>query len=199
MSYFNKLINKGLISDYPSFLKDNVHYEVLMGSIAYGVNTDISDIDIYGFCIPPKLWIFPHSFGYIHNFGKKPKDFGQFQKHHILDKNDGKEYDIVIYNIVKYFQLCMENNPNMVDSLFVPERCVLHSSNIGNHVRENRKLFLSKKSWHTFKGYAFSQLHKVKTKKYQGLEDIQNFEESHNIPKETTYDDVLKEISLRGL
>jgi hypothetical protein len=58
----------------------------------------------------------------------------------------------------------MENNPNMIDSLFVPERCVLHSTEIGNMVRENRKLFLHRGCWHKFKGYAFSQLHKMRTK-----------------------------------
>ena len=145
-------------------MKNNVHYECIMGSVAYGVSNDTSDIDVYGFSMPPKHILFPYQHGYIVGFGKKPDGFDQFQKHHIKDKSRQKEYDITIYNIVRFFNLCMENNPNMVDSLFVPTSCVLHSTQIGEHVRNNRKLFLSKRVYHKFKGYAFSQLHKMKNK-----------------------------------
>lgn len=62
----------------------------------------------------------------------------------------------------------MDNNPNMIDSLFTPEFCVLHITKIGTMVRENRKLFLHKGSWHKFKGYAYSQLHKMTTKEPDG-------------------------------
>jgi len=163
-SIFDMLCSKQLIREYPSHMKNNVHYEVIMGSTAYGVADDTSDMDIYGFCMPPKHILFPYENGHIVGFGKKPENFKQFQQHHIIDKNVGKEYDISIYNIVKFFNLCMENNPNMVDALFVPTRCVLHSTNIGEHVKDNRKMFLSKRVWHKFKGYAFSQLHKMKSK-----------------------------------
>jgi predicted nucleotidyltransferase len=138
-----------------------------MGSVAYGVSSDDSDIDVYGFCIPKKDVIFPHLQGEILGFGRQVKRFNQWQEHHILDKDSGKEYDCSIYNIVKYFQLVMENNPNMIDSLFTPDRCVLHITKIGTMVRENRKLFLCKKAWHTFKGYAYSQSHKANLKQPQ--------------------------------
>jgi predicted nucleotidyltransferase len=84
--------------------------------------------------------------------------------HHIKVPEWNKEYDVTIYSIVKFFQLCMENNPNMVDSLFLPRRCVLHSTAIYEHVRDNRRLFLHKGSWHKFRGYAYSQMAKVKNK-----------------------------------
>jgi uncharacterized protein len=157
------LTSKGLITP-PSFLKNNVHYEVMMGSIAYGCSNDASDIDIYGFGIPPKDVIFPHLGGHIQGFGKQIQKFEQFQQHHVIDKDTNKEYDLSIYNIVKYFQLCMENNPNMIDSLFVPRRCILHSTRVGEMIRESRNIFLHKGAWHKFKGYAFSQLHKCKNK-----------------------------------
>lgn len=35
-------------------------YETIMGSVAYGVNTDTSDFDTVGFCIPNKDIVFPH-------------------------------------------------------------------------------------------------------------------------------------------
>jgi len=71
------------------------------------------------------------------------------------------EYDFAVYGIVKYFQLCMENNPNMIDSLFVPQTCVIHSTQIGVLMRERRKMFLHKGSWHKFKGYAYAQMNKI--------------------------------------
>jgi len=58
----------------------------------------------------------------------------------------------------------MENNPNMVDSLFTPQECVLHCTKIGNMVRDKRKMFLHKGSWHKYKGYAYNQLHKMDSK-----------------------------------
>lgn len=144
------------------YVNNSIHYEVMTGSESYGVSSNSSDIDVVGFCIPPKKIIFPHLNGEIPGFGKPGLRFEQFQNHHI--KHDQKEYDITIFSIVKFFQLCMDNNPNMIDSLFVPVRCILSSTQIGNLVRENRKLFLHKGCWHKFKGYAYSQLHKIKTK-----------------------------------
>jgi len=166
-SLVDRLCKKGLINP-PGFLAMNVHYEVIMGSIAYGVSSDNSDMDIYGFAIPPKYMIFPHLIGEISGFGKQTNRFEQYQQAHIECKDERKEYDLQIYSIVKYFQLCMDNNPNMIDSLFVPQRCVLHSTAIGNLVRENRRMFLHKGCWHKFKGYAYSQMHKMDTKKPEG-------------------------------
>ena len=168
MTTTEALTKKGLIQP-PRYVLANIQYETLTGSVAYGVaNTgdqeEISDWDIYGFCIPFKDMIFPHLKGEISGFGRQQQRFEQYQKHGIKDVTTGKEYDLTIYSIVKFFQLCMENNPNMIDSLFTPQRCVLYSSQVANLMREHRKLFLCKKSWFKFKGYSYSQLHKLKNK-----------------------------------
>ena len=122
-------------------------------------------MDVYGFCIPDRADVFPHTIGQIQGFGNQIQGFKQYQQHHIIDKSalggKGQEYDFTIYGIIKYFQLCMENNPNMIDSLFVPRRCVIYSTQVGELVRETRKAFLHKGAWHKFKGYAYSQLHKA--------------------------------------
>lgn len=159
----NELQSRGLIHP-PPWLSSTTHYLCQMGSVAYGVSGNDSDSDIYGICIAPKEIIFPHLAGEIFGFGKQTKRFDQWQEHHIKDENSGKEYDFQIYNIVKYFDLALQNNPNIVDALFVPERCVLHCSAVGNIVRENRKLFLHKGCWHKFRGYAYSQMHKMAIK-----------------------------------
>ena len=84
MSIVDKLTSRGLITP-PPHLKNNIHYECLMGSIAYGCSNDASDCDVYGFSIPPKDIIFPHINGYIIGFGRQPKKFEQYQQHGIID------------------------------------------------------------------------------------------------------------------
>ena len=179
-SVTQQLAARGLIRP-PGFLPTNVMYETLMGSVAYGVSSDSSDRDLYGFCIPPKDEIFPHLAGEIPGFGEPKKRFEQFQVAHIHDPSGaggkGVEYDLTIYGIVKYFSLCMECNPNMIDSLFTPEECVVHITSIGTMVRERRWLFLHKGCWPKFKGYAYAQLHKMRSKEPIGKrrETIEQF------------------------
>lgn len=146
----------------PSWLADNTSYLCMMGSRAYATEIkEDTDYDIYGWAIPPKVYIFPHSGGYIPDFSEERPTFEQFQQHHIEDKDADKEYDITVFNIVKYFNLLMENNPNVLESAFVPQNCILHSSNVAGLLRENRHIFLHKGLYYKYKGYAYSQLHKM--------------------------------------
>lgn len=160
-SIVSTLHSQGLIKP-PSFVISGMQYETIMGSEAYGVATDLSDKDIYGFFIPPKNYIFPHLDRKIIGFSTQIKSYDQFVEHHI--KYNNTEYDLTIFNIVKYFKLLMENNPNVLDSIFTREQCCIFKTKTANMVRENRQVFLSKKLWHSFKGYAFSQLHKLTSK-----------------------------------
>lgn len=158
-----KLVSLDLIKP-PRFVAENVHYETLMGSQAYGVSSDSSDSDVYGFCIPPRDVVFPHLAGVVPGWDQNVPTFNDFQQHHIDLPNERKSYDLTIYSIVRYFRLCADGNPNMVDSLFTPAHCILFMTPVGQRVREQRKLFLSKKCWHTFKGYAFAQMSKIRTR-----------------------------------
>jgi len=166
------LINEGLLKSPPAFLETGVQYEVVMGSIAYGVAEDHSDMDVYGFAIPPRDWVFPHLRGEIPGFDEPGQQFEQIQQHHMKDASalagKGREYDLTIYSIVKYFRLLMENNPNIIDTLFVPRNCVLYSTAMGEWVREQRHIFLHKGCWARFKGYAYAQVHKMRTKVPEG-------------------------------
>lgn len=166
-SAVSHLTDRGYITP-PSWLPDNIMFEGVQGSNAYGAAVDVSDFDLIGWCIPPKDIVFPHLAGQIDGFGRQKQKFTCYQKHHVFDKDalggKGRNYDLNIYNIIHYFHLCMENNPNMIASLFLPVECVLHTTVVGNMVREKRHLFLHKGCWHRFKGYAYSQLAKMETK-----------------------------------
>lgn len=173
----SELVAKGLAHP-PSGYDQLIQLEAYMGSAAYGVSSDTSDLDVYGFLIPAKDMVFPHLRGEIEGFGKKGNRFEVYTQHAIKDPaaagGTGKEYDYSIYSIVKFFQLCSENNPNMVDALFVPDRCILHMTPIGQMVREKRHMFLTKRIYHTCKGYAYQQLHKMRIK--NPSEDSKRFE-----------------------
>lgn len=194
MSILKELKTNNLINP-PEFVISQIQYEVLMGSVAYGVSDDVSDMDIYGFCFPYKDMVFPHLRGDIQGFGRQKKNFEQYQQHHIFNPSNKRNYDLSIYNIIKYFQLCLENNPNMIDSLFVPQRCILHCSQIGDHVRANRKKFLHAGSYYKFKGYAFSQKNKMKNKV---IISIIKFEKQFNLETyKINFAEVVEEIEWR--
>jgi predicted nucleotidyltransferase len=186
----------------PKWLSTNCSYLTIMGSVAYGVSSDTSDCDVYGFAIPPKDEVFPHLKGEILGFGKQKKRFDQWQETAIYDKNaaagKGKNYDFAIFGIVKFFSLALDNNPNIIDSIFTPANCILHMTTVGNMVRENRKVFLHKGSWHKFKGYSYSQLNSLsKTKTDHDVVEIRTFEDKHNIPHNVKFSEVQNEYDVR--
>jgi uncharacterized protein len=135
MSTLQRLTDRGLIKP-PRWLPGSVQYETIMGSVAYGVSSDTSDVDVCGWAIPPKDDIFPHLRGEVPGFGTPKPRFQQYQEHHVHDGDalggHGRDYDLTIYGIVKFFNLAMHNNPNIIDSLFTPVNCVLHSTRVGD-------------------------------------------------------------------
>jgi predicted nucleotidyltransferase len=151
---------------FPDFVYGSTHYLATVGSKSYGTDNEDSDTDLCGFCIPTKEIVFPHLAGHIHGFDTPKNSFTSFSfkaQHFNNSKVEG-----TIYGIIKFFRLCANCNPSMVDCLFVDPDCVRHMTNIGTHVRDNRKLFLCKKVWSTYKGYAFKQFVKAKNKKPEG-------------------------------
>src|SRR5688500_8053992 len=118
MSHILKELTDKNLAHPPKWLPDNTHYLCIMGSHAYGVATDHSDMDIYGICMPMKEDLFPHLRGEILDFGTQHSRFHQYQEHHVYDEHalggKGREYDFAVYSIVRYLHLLMENNPNIV-------------------------------------------------------------------------------------
>lgn len=168
-SRFLACLNKKLVHP-PKFITDSncLVYEAIVGSHAYGCKTDASDEDIYGIVVPPRAYCLPWTAGIISGFGHNPYQFDQYHQPHIREESSGKEWDFTLYNIIRYFHLCFGNNPNMLDSLFVPEHCITHITKIGLIIRDSRKLFLSKLCVPTFRGYSISQMKKMESKQAEG-------------------------------
>ena len=78
------LARKNLIHP-PKWMPDNTILMMVMGSAAYGVSLDSSDLDIYGVCIPPKDMVFPHLAGEIPGFGRQIQRFEVWQEHKVTD------------------------------------------------------------------------------------------------------------------
>lgn len=172
MNIITGLSRKNLIQP-PNWLEEGTHFLVYAGSHSYGTQTDESDFDVKGFVIPPLEILLPFRCGgRIEGFDNQSPPFEQFQHHHVIDKDaasgKGREYDIVLTSITKFFKLAMDGNPNIVDVLYSPQHCVLVQTDIGKRVVDRRNIFLSKKMYHTFKGYSYSQIHKMQIKKPQG-------------------------------
>lgn len=175
MDIFQKLASQKIITP-PEFLLTNTQYLCITGSQAYGVNRADSDIDIYGFAIPPKHYLLPHLNGYIMGFGTPPPKFDQFETKKAVTFNK-KEYEFSIYNIVRFFELCRKATPNLIDTLFVDVTEQLKVSKVAQLVLAKRHLFLSKLVFNTFRGYAHQQIHKMKNKTPIGnrLEDVRKY------------------------
>lgn len=147
------------------------------GSHAYGMDREDSDIDIRGIAIPPKE--------YFLGFHKRFEQFeGQFtlnvkQKktiERIIGRKIGSDekIDSCIYDIRKFFHLAAQCNPNMIELLFTNEDKHIVRSPVLDELFESKKLFLSTRANFRFRGYAFSQLKRIKTHRRWILNPIES-------------------------
>jgi predicted nucleotidyltransferase len=161
MSVLNKIekANPHLFASR-KWLSANTSYLTYMGSHAYGTATDTSDIDLYGFCLPPLDHIFPHTKGHVEGFGPKPERFEHMQIANISMPGE-KVYDLTIYSIQKYFNLLAGQSPNTIDSIWTPHNCIAQITEAGQLVRDNRKLFLTRHCYDSLRGFASQNIGKA--------------------------------------
>ena len=118
---------------------DYLIFEGVGGSHLYGTNTNDSDLDIRGICIPPKNVLLDP----FHNFKVK-------------DSFEGE--DKQVYDLGAFIKLCADNNPNLLEMLWTPSKLTLTWTPAWGMLVNNRDLFLSKNIKHRFLGYAIAQL-----------------------------------------
>jgi hypothetical protein len=117
-------------------------FSCVAGSHLYGTATDSSDKDVRGVFIPSKKFIL----GFVHR----------------VEQVENKPDDVTFYGLHKFFHLCVQCNPNIVELLFVPPHMRIVWTPEWELILNNRWWFLSTKARHTFSGYATSQLHRIK-------------------------------------
>lgn len=113
--------------------------EGIVGSVAYGLDTPQSDIDIKGVFVYPTEKILSLS---------KGKE--------TINKNNP---DIEYHEVEKFIRLALNCNPTILELLFLKEYRVLTPE--GKMLVKNRYSFLSKKVYKTYGGYALSQAKKL--------------------------------------
>ncbi len=144
-------------------LKEHTILLTVAGSRAYGIHTDASDVDLKGVAIPPKHYLL----GCVSEFEQadRPGEMEVFAdlltseetRASLASKLEGS-----VYALGKFCRLAMDGNPNMLDLLFCRDQDIRHSTPLGETLREHRDLFISAKCKHTFSGYAYQQLHRIK-------------------------------------
>lgn len=131
---------------------------VIRGSHAYGTNIETSDIDYAGVFCQNQDDIFGMSY--------------------VEQINDDKN-DIVIYEIRRFLELLMKNNPTMLEILNTPEDCILYKHPIFDEILKVKDIFVTKKCMYSFGGYAREQISKAR-----GQDKKQNWEKNRIVRKQ---------------
>jgi predicted nucleotidyltransferase len=128
---------------------DNLVLLGYRGSIAHNMyipNTDpnsIDDIDLMGVYMAPV----DHYIG----LNKVRETHEKF-----ID-----QWDVVNYEYVKFIKLLLKSNQNVLYLLWIKDNHYIEKHDYGKLLIDNRHLFVSKKVYHAFTGYAYDQLKKM--------------------------------------
>lgn len=115
-----------------------VIYRCIVGSRAYGLDHEQSDIDLRGIYLPPAemQW----------SIYGVPEQLEQ-----------GEE---AYWELQKFLMLALKANPNILECLYTP--LVQFSTPLADELREKRDIFLTKLVYQTYNGYVMSQFRKLK-------------------------------------
>ncbi|WP_281232513.1 nucleotidyltransferase domain-containing protein [Flavobacterium gelatinilyticum] len=114
-------------------------FEVISGSRSFGLNTPTSDTDLKGVYYLPK-----------------EKFFGL----EYIPQISNETNDEVYYEIGRFVELLLKNNPNILEILASPEDCILYKHPLMEHLQLDD--FLSKLCKDSFAGYAVTQIKKAR-------------------------------------
>nr|WP_294926535.1 nucleotidyltransferase domain-containing protein [uncultured Flavobacterium sp.] len=114
-------------------------FEVISGSKSFGLHTPTSDTDIKGVYYLPKEKFF--GLDYIPQISNETNDE-------------------VYYEIGRFVELLLKNNPNILEILASPEDCILYKHPLMEYLQLED--FLSKLCKDSFAGYAVTQIKKAR-------------------------------------
>lgn len=130
----------------------------LAGSRSYGTDHPLSDYDYSGIAIPPLSF----QWGPFRNFDNTGwKDGGTTGRTSAIKGYPEAEREGRIRSLNKFFQEAAKCNPNVIESLFVPDEHIVHITEEGKLLRANRELFLNRNAARSFGGYAMSQMKRM--------------------------------------
>ena len=139
------------------WLQNNLIYLTKAGSVAYGVNTDKSDLDIKGIFIPPKR-IENHLFEHIEQI-ENNKEVETLCDQFKNPKNP--KLESTCFSLKKFMVLASQINPNIIELLWTDDIDHIIVNSVMKSLIENRNIFLSSRVKFSFGGYAYSQLARI--------------------------------------
>ncbi|MEW5859408.1 MAG: nucleotidyltransferase domain-containing protein [Cyanobacteriota bacterium] len=132
-------------------VEDRTILIALTGSRGYGLATETSDYDYRGIFVATK----PYYLGFSQieqkdrGWTEEPGKFSYLTK------------DTCIYELKKFLELSADNNPNILELLWFKDYVFL--TEVGNTLRRQKQMFLSKKVKHTYAGYGYAQIKKLES------------------------------------
>lgn len=125
------------LAEYKLF--DCVIYRCVIGSRAYGLDTDESDTDRRGIYLPPAE---------LH-----------WSLYGVPEQLEDPGTEEVYWEIQKFLTLALKANPNILECLYTP--LVEHASPLARRLLAMRQSFLSTMVYQTYNGYVMSQFKKL--------------------------------------
>lgn len=122
------------------------------GSIAHGTyqpkmdEKELDDKDLLGVC----LGSFDTYFGLQH-----------FEQKQIEYRKEEIIWDSVVYELRKMANLLLGCNPNVMSLLWLEPQHYIFKTELGERLIKNRNLFVSKRAYHSFNGYAYGQFKRM--------------------------------------
>jgi len=151
----------------------NKMLEFIIGSNLYGTNTLTSDRDYSGVFMPNEDMVF--------GFERADEVDLSVKSKREDGKNDENAIDITLYELRKFVKLALENNPNILEMLFINPENLIFSNEYGKELLRYAHLFPHKGLKGRFLAFAFSQKHKmvIRTDNFHALENANEWLESY--------------------
>jgi uncharacterized protein len=120
-------------------LYSRIIYRCVVGSTAYGLADETSDVDRRGFYLPPA-------------------DL-QWSLYDLPEQLENAETEECYWEIRKFIAMALKANPNVLECLYTP--IVEHSTTLADELIAGRAAFLSKLIYQTYNGYVMSQFKRL--------------------------------------
>lgn len=118
-------------------------YEYIRGSHAHGLATETSDEDRGGVYICPTDELLGLGMEYQQQI-------------------ENESHDIVWWELNRFMELLLKSNPTVLESLFIPEHCIVYEHPIMTEIKKYREKFITKSCFGAFSGYSRQQIIKAK-------------------------------------
>ena len=126
-----------MLAEYDLF--ESVIYRCVVGSQAYGLSRDNSDVDRRGIYLAPAEL--------------------EWSLYGVPEQLENRESEECYWELKKFIVLALKANPNILECLYTP--LVEKRSAVADELLANREIFLSKLVYQTYNGYVMSQFKKL--------------------------------------